>query len=56
MRGGACVRAWVAGGCQLGGGHRLGGWVAVCLFVCLFHSVPVVHGGHHLTKDGTYAT
>ena len=27
----------------------------VCLFVCLFHGVPVVCGGRRLTKDGTYA-
>ena len=28
----------------------------VCLFVCLFHGVAVVCGGHRLSKDGTYAT
>ena len=28
----------------------------VCLFVCLFHGVPVVRGGRRLTKEGPYAT
>ena len=32
------------------------GSLFVCLFVCLFHGVPVVCGGHRLTKDGPYAT
>ena len=30
--------------------------VFIYLFVCLVHSVPVVCGGHRLTKDGPYAT
>ena len=28
----------------------------LCLFVCLFHGVPVVRGGRRLTKEGPYAT